>query len=387
MNFETLCSPDVDMTISPCFAAWRTAVFVAVLTAGALTSVGCNLSDAGLSPYRPPDQYFAKLSLEHHAINLSTVAPYDTVTLRTIGTMGDGTVVPGEATYRVDGTGISITNGVLKATEPVAGATIYATMTYGVITRTDSAVVSVIAAAPDLLHDFGMQLSPGDSAKIASGLGKTIPLVRQANSGAVLSNLLVWIKSSDTTVAKITQSGNNLSVKAARPGRVVLSTSTFAFGTVWRDSLVFTAGWPSYFQMPLLDRFSPGSLTTAFDFAFKDITIGVGACVIWENLSATTDLDVQFEDPTSLTAPAGICGSRPVTSDGSGNIGAFRMIPWDGSAENYWVSFFSAYRSRAFPLHGVFRYRSTLHGTTGLIRVCDERNDTTCAPQRLGGWS
>ncbi len=120
-----------------CCAGWRS-VLIAVGTAvGSLTGAGCNLSEAGMSAHRSPDQFFAVLALEHHAINLSMVPPYDTVTLHTTREMGDGSVVPGEVVYSVSSPSLSVTNGVLKAESPVSRAVVRVTLTYGTITRTD----------------------------------------------------------------------------------------------------------------------------------------------------------------------------------------------------------------------------------------------------------
>ncbi len=262
-----------------------------------MMGIGCNLSDTGLTAYRPSDQYFAVLSLEHHAINLSMVAPYDTLTLHTIQAMGDGSVVPGEVTYSVRGSGISVTNGVLKAESPVARAVLRVTLTHGTITRTDSAVVSVIASAPVHLRDVGLRLPVDDSAKSAVDRSKTIPLIRASESGANLSTLLVSLASSDSMTAAIAQAGDVVTIAPRRPGRVMLSISTFAYGAVWRDSLVFTVGWPIQFGVPTAERFATGALATVLDFGYRDITVGVGGCVVWTNRSLATDIDVQFDDP------------------------------------------------------------------------------------------
>ncbi len=385
--------------INSCINRLRPTVIIAVIAMWTLTSAGCNLSDTGLSAYRPPDQYFAVLALEHHAINLSTEAPYDTLTLHTIRTMGDGSVVPGEVTYSVNKPNISVTNGVLKAHSAVANAVVRVTLTYGTITRTDSALVSVIGTVPDHLHTFGLRLPAGDSAKTAVGVSKTIPLIRESVSGSTLSTLFVSMVSSDTMTAAVTRSGDMVTITPRRPGRVVLSTSTFAYGTVWRDSLVFAVGWPIQFQVLTVERFTTGSVGTGLDFVHRDFTIGVGGCVVWISGSLTTDIDVQFDDPSHVGAPGGrVCSSsyQMLNPEVGGNIAPFRTIPLPQFTEedledyekymSYMNAFFSPYRARTFSAAGVFPYRSALHGTTGIVRVCDERNDTTCAPMRLGSW-
>ncbi len=385
-----------------CLSRCRAAVITAVMLALTLTSTGCSLSDAGLTAYRPSDQYFAVLALEHHAINLSTTAPYDTLTLHTIRTMGDGSVVPGEVTYSVNNPAISVTNGVLKAHSAINSAVLRVTLTYGTMTRTDSALVSVIGTAPDRLRAFGLRVPAGDSAKSAANVPKTLPLIRESESGANLSTLLVSLLSSDTMAVTITREGNSeVSITPRQPGRFVLSASTFAYGAVWRDSLVFTVGWPIRFGAPIVEKFTTGSISTELDFVYRNFTIGVGGCVVWTNESRVSGMDVQFDDPSHVGPPAGsVCTGGLANPEVGGNIASFRLIPmpekflqegfWDTATDEdfqeYLQAAFSPRRARAFLTAGVFPYRSTLHGVTGIIRVCDERNDTTCAPTRIGSW-
>ncbi len=377
---------------------WRSTSTAFGVALFAFAGVGCNLSDTGPSPYLPPDQYFTVLSFEHHAINLSTVAPYDTVTLNTTRAMGDGSVVPGEVVYSTNSPSLSITNSVLKATGAVAKAEVYATMTSGTITRVDTAVVSVMGTAPDPLSDFGMRLAAGDSAKTGAAryTFKAIPLLRQSVSGADLSALIVSLRSSDSTVVAITQSGSAVNIYPKRPGRAMLYASTYAFGTTWRDSLVFTAGWPVNFTMNIYERTVSGALTNQLYFGYNDITIGVGGCVIWTAQSAKQDIDMQFEDPSHIGPAAGsVCpvNVQFMHADVSGNIAPYRAILWDGrpveteeDLEAYMNAFFSRYRARTFSMPGVFRYRSDIQGVSGQVRVCDEAADTICAPRGLGGW-
>jgi len=356
---------------------------------GLLAGVGCSLSETEPSAHLPPDQFFTVLALEHHAINLSMVAPYDTVTLHTTRVMGDGGAVPGDVVYSVSSPSLSVTNGVLKAESPVSRAVVRVTLTYGTITRTDSAIVSVIAGAPDHLRDFGLRVPAGDSAKAAMRVSKTLPLLRSTASGTMLSALLVSVVSSDSTIATVTQSGDEVDIKGKRPGRVVLSTATFAYGTAWRDSLVFTVGWPRWVSVPMLERFRPGSVATVLDFGYPTLTIGVGGCVIWVNESTTADADVQFENSSAVVAPGGeVCPMlyQLLYPDIGGHVAPFRRVVWDGDEATEFSAFLSRYRARVFSAPGVYPYRSTLHGTTGTVRVCDERNDTTCAPTGIGAW-
>ncbi len=363
--------------------SWARLALIAGFT---FVCVGCKLSDGGATSHLPPDQFFAVFALDHHAINLSMMAPYNTVALNTVARMADGNPVPGEITYRVSNPAISVTGGILKAESAVSRAVVLLTLTYGTVTRTDSAIVSVIATAPTPLSDFGIRVPATDSAKVGLGAIKTLPLIRQSQSGSTLSDLQISLRSSDTTVAKITQSEDEVNITSIRPGRVVLYASTFAFGVEQNDSLVFTVGWPLLFHLPTVETFKPRSSLKILDFFHQNITVGVGGCVVWTNRSLALDIDVQFDD-TAHVAPAGACGWVLILDRNTGgNIAPYRAVAWDGTDEGYVPFLFSPYQARTFSAPGLYPYRSSIHGTQGVVRVCDEHNDTTCAPQGIGAW-
>ncbi len=351
---------------------------------------GCNLSDTGHASYLEARDFYASLTLAPRAINLAMQPPYDTVTLNVIREMGDGSPVPGAVTYSVSNPAITVSpNGVVTALSPIARAIVRVSATYDGVTRTDSAIVSVIAGHPDLLRDFGMRLSATDSAKIAvSGGGasyKQIPLIRDGQSGTNLSAVLVNMRVSDTTKARFVQSGNAVRLTPLRPGRLILYVSSFAYGRAWEDSLDFTVGWPLLAYLRSFTRVPPGQLNPIIDFYPNNLTLGVGACVVFWNLVEQLDMDVSFRDSASVEFPYNHisgCANNFGQRDGiGGNIAPFRQLV----TGNILVDYFSRYKVRMFPSAGLYAYRSILHGTFGSIRVCDEARDTTCAPVR-GEW-
>lgn len=361
-----------------------------------LTSIGCSLSDEGFSSYLEPSQFFSRFELEHNAYNLSMVLPYNTVQLKVAAEMEDGSPTPGSIVYTVSNPAIEVTeDGGLRAVSPIASAVIHASLTYDGLTRTDSAIVSVIDSEPVSLHTLAIRPNNGDSAKVTiqnvggRAQSKSLPLIRESESGNNLSHILVSLRSSDTLTASVVRSGNNVTVRTVRPGRVTLFVSTFAYGKVKKDSLPFTVGWPLWSLMRTYDRTPSGSFTPILDFTIRNFTVGVGACLSWQNpyLGATPDLDldldINFEDSISVGLPSegtpcrtqyGLYDSLP------GNIHPFRSIrPEIGGTT---AAYYSSIRSRLFTKTGVYPYWSNIHGTSGVITVCDELNDTTCAPAR-----
>ena len=356
----------------------RVASYLAPVIALSGLLTGCRLSDTGHSSYLPAHRFFAVLQLEHRAMNLAMVSPYDTVMLHVTRVMGDGSSVPGEVVYSVSDPAITVTpGGVLKALAPVARAIVRVALTYGGITRSDSAIVSVIAGNPVVLRDFGMRLNAGDSAKVAFGSGnKTIPLIRESLSGSNLPGVLISLTASDTTKVKLKQFGNTNQVNTQAPGRAMLYARTFAYGRTWEDSLHFTVGWPLVAYIRGYRRIPSGQRTPVQDFSPGHITLARGACVVWINNVQNMDMDVKFSTPDSVIFPVAHISSCdlifPQADSVGGDILSFRM-----GATDFWQI-----RLRAFPKAGVYPYTSARYGTSGSIRICDEGNDTTCAPVR-----
>lgn len=339
----------------------------------------------GFRPSLDPDGFFTSFQLEHQAYNLSTDEPYNTVQLIATGLFGDNTPVPAEVVYSVSHpTAVEISpTGVLTAKAAVTNAVIYASMTYQGFTRRDSALLGIIDGLPaEHLKRLAIALNPSDSAKISNTAGnKIMQLIREDSAGNQMTAVRVALRSSDTLTARISLSGTNVSVQPRRPGPVMLYASTYAYGVAQKDSMSFIVGWPLWGLHSTYERIPTGTRQPVLDFFPGTFTMGVGGCIAWANLSEDLDIDITFEDPAKVAAPAipGNCALLGGIDPNPGNIPPFRIE----TGSNGQVVPLSQFRARAFLEPGVYNYYSTLHGTKGRIIVCDEANDSTCAPENI----
>lgn len=364
-----------------------------------VSTVACGLEQHSLAPASDSANLLQAVQLEYHAYNLSQVAPYDTVTLHVRGVSGTNGTIDAPVTFAYDSRYVTVSPaGVLTATAPVASTVVTATMSYGGATRVDTALVSVISGAPQFLAHVGIAVNAGDSAKVAvpslgTRFSKILKLVRTDSNGVALTTGLVSVRSSDTATAKVTVSGTNVSVTAVRVGRVVFRASTYAYGVGLRDSLIFTVGWPIIGYLGFYERYPTGSLTPVLGSTLGKVTLGMGACVAFQNTSQKLDMDVVFDDPTQVLPPDSasaivrtLCitdGVSDTTNTGQrigGNIGPWHYIA-DSAGNPIESQVYSYMRARALPHAGTYTYHSVQYGLDGTIVVCDEAHDATCAPE------
>lgn len=353
-----------------------------------LATLACGIEQDGFGTEKSPRQFFARLDVDHHAVNLAMTSPYNTVQLQVVAEMGDGSAAPGTPTFTVqDSAAVSVSaTGLLTAIEPIEKTVVRISMTLDGVTRTDSVAVSVIAGSPpSLLNELAIVPQPNDSAKVNVGgnLGggsKTLTLLRLNTDRDTLSSVLVSLRSSDSLTAVMSLSGNDIYVTAKRPGHAMLYVSTYAYGVEKRDSLPFTVGWPLGVFVSTWDRIATGTNVSILDFNPRSLTVGVGACVIWWNGEVDgRAIDIVFDDPSVASEADGMCATLSVLPAAPGNIPAF--APTLGPSGN--PEFGTQFASRMFLKPGKHHYRSTLYGTEGVIHVCDEHEDRSCAPQYL----
>lgn len=371
----------IDTAVS--YMHWRPLLFSAC---GLIMLSSCGIDKEGVNPALSASQFLAAVQLEHHTYNLATVDPYNTVQLHVAGLSGAGDILDKPVEYSVaDSTVLTVSvTGLLKALTPVASTVVRASMTLNGITRTDSAFVSVVGGTPtQFLARLAIEVPPDDSAKWSHNIGmgnKTLPLIRQDSDGGNLSSLLVSLWSSDAGKAAITQSFNNVSIAAGRPGQVMLYVETYAYGVAMRDSLPFYIGWPTFGIVNVYAREQTGKTDPVMNFFPGRLIVGVGACILWSS-NDVIDTDVVFENPSVVGPPTGpVCmlyGQQDMTG---GNIAPFRMIP----DANDLAGVFAKFRGRTFSIPGVYNYRSTLNGTSGTIVVCSSDDNTdACSPDNF----
>jgi hypothetical protein len=303
---------------------------------------------------------FASLVLDHHAIALSTSAPFNTIqlTATAINAQGQPLAGAGHATYSLSDTGsVSITpDGVLTATSPAAGVLVIATLSDRNLTHKDTAYVNVNdLAAPPVLASFSIQPLEGDSAKTAAldafglfGLKQILPQEADAG-GAPVDGLPVFFSTADPTVATIDPVSGT--VTGMRPGTVKIRATTTAYGVTMSDSLVFTITPPLIGLVAALPFTPAGSTTPELRWEPGTIEVSAGATVLFFTQTPNRDLDVVFDDPAKVA-------ESPLAPSGSGDIPLFSAPDENG-----------IFFARAFPLAGSYNYHSTTFDTHGTIIV------------------
>jgi plastocyanin len=357
---------------------WERVVFTLLAS---LVVLACENAPDRFGTALDTHHFYATLTFTEHAINMATDAPYDTLHIHVQAVMQDGSPVPGTVIYSTkDTTKIRISStGLLTAIAPTDKAVILASLTYNGVTRTDSAVVSVVDGPPTFLETLSLQPAPGDSAKCSvqpcsATLTKNLELIRHDSEGNDIPALAVTVWSSDTLLAKITQSESQAVVTPVAPGRVMLHVATNAYGVVKQDSLSFVVGWPLVMFASTYARTQTGTRNTLLYFFPDTITVGVGGCVMWQNSDSIHTVDVTFDNPSAAAAPTGAfgyCDFYGGAHPGEGNITAWHEEPGE---------YFSGFAGRSFPQPGRYPFHSEVNGTSGVVIVCDELHDSSCFP-------
>jgi len=328
--------------------------------------LGCSGDTSGAAPITAPSDLYWSLQLNYRAVNLALVAPYDTVRLsaaaldangHVITNAGPVTLTAADSTVTVDPTGLVRAH---YQTPSVSNPTyVAASVTVKGVTHTDTAWVQVLPAVPvpSPLATFSIQPAVGDSAKVAYNFqgnaeNKIVTAIAADNSGNVLrdantNNLLVSFVSGDKSIATIDRLSGEV-LTTSQIGHVTFYASTYAYGVVARDSLLFTIGYPISRNANLILTCwskSPGGVLSVKHFYPDTITIGVGGKVFFSNgcFSSAFDplvpdtLDIVFDDATVVPG------------------GMLSILKEDGAG------FFAVQQE------GIFHYHSAKYGGSGTI--------------------
>jgi len=332
--------------------------------AGVLVALGCG-GDNATAP--GAERQYWQLTLDQHAITLSTHAPYNTVQLVATPRTVDGVVLPdaGTPTFTAGDTSVIVTaDGHVTGHSPASGVPVVVSLTVGGahgLTLTDTAWVNVNdIPAPQLPAQLRLLTTPGDSAKtdLANTVGVTLVGEVTDSLGNPIPDVLVAFRSADSTI--VTVDPRYGGVVARGIGTTRLYTETSVYGVQKVDSLTFTVGNAIFAQVEIDQRQVAGQSGTAY-FALGTLTVGQGAIVLWRNQSHLP-IDVTFDDPSHVAAVTDtLFGIIPPS--GGGDIPVFAAMDSTGGANGV------GFRARRFPVPGTYTYRSTLYGSSGKIIV------------------
>lgn len=343
---------------------------------GLLGVFGCGGDTTGPAALTPAQAYWS-LQVNYAAVNMATVAPANRLQLIATPLNADGIPLTGlpAATFATHDTTVSVdSTGVLTghyATNGISAQVLVSLRAQGV-TLVDTVRVQVTDTIPQHpLTTFSMQPGSGDSARRA--LPDNAPLLamqayipwsviavdvaRDTICNAAQCALEVYYTASNPAIATIDpQTGV---ITASDTGHLRLTASTWVYGMAERDSVVLAIGYKLSYLIPITLSNQFGTIIAGF-VAPKRLVLGIDATVTFQcvaNLNHVCNhpVDIVFDNPAPIdTGTFRYFGVIPVPPDGSGNIPAF-----GGDSLNF-GTIPSLFRTRRFPVPGIYRYHSTL---------------------------
>lgn len=274
---------------------------------------GCSGDTTGAAPEISPSQTYFALILNQHAVNMSLVAPSNTIQLTATPVNAYGAPLPdsGRVTFRSTDSSVTVTSsGLVKSyfVTPLGGTVVIATVQLNNITFADTAYIRVTETplSPELAT-FSIHPPPGDSAIARLGLqyavnvtatdvaGQTVPFNPQTGSDNIY-----WLKVSNPSIGHI-EFAPFLTVLDT--GDVTLYATTWMYGKAFQDSLTLRVGW-SLNKIVFVDT---SKSTTVF--------LAVNGVVNWV-LSIPDSVDIVFDDSTAVDSALTLFGQYT----GRGNV-------------------------------------------------------------------
>ena len=337
------------------------------------------------TPITDPSQLFMALTLDHGAVNLSVVAPYDIQQLMATPRDANGTPLSGLPAAIFSSSDTTVVwvspDGVLEARAPGTGIQVVAELVAeGNVRHVDTAFVNVTSELPPAMLDT-LSIEPllpattqwsmlplsgiwGQILFLFTGTSYAPVLAPRAVdvNGDPVPGLAIEFESLDPDVVEVDPRTAFVNYPY-QAGEAAIVARTTAYGVTRADTVVFTVTLPVIHGIEIESRGEgkPPVLSST------DVTIRPGGYVSWANLVFDGDsLSVTFDDPTGVEAAAPICAAfglpYPAHCD-AGNIAPFMSETGD---------YFQFIRIRHFPQPGVYPYRIEPLGTTGRIVVTGE---------------
>jgi hypothetical protein len=330
-----------------------------------------------------------QLTVNHQAVTLSTVAPYDTVRLIPTPRNATGTPLPGAVadsavtTYAlVDPTDTSLTisaDGLVRARYPERDVrVVVATRVLG-ITHADTIPFTITTLSPpprvaslhlQLSHDTlrdelldNQNLVARATVEVLDAQGQPTPdvAVRYFTRDSLL--LLLTDKGRGTATVGLASSGE-------RPGRTLLYAEATVYGTTVRDSTPVTLAVPSGVAMTATFLTPKGRTAPVGGFEPSMVTLQlarngfdeVGAGVRFTNYMPYP-IDVVFDSP-----PGPVQGSQ-FEQLYCGTLDGGNIAPYVADQTSLCLLDALGFKLRWFTVPGTYRYHSELYGTSGTIVV------------------
>lgn len=369
-----------------------------------LLAAGCGHDSTGPST-RP---VYWRLQLNHHAVTLATVAPYDTIHLAVtpLDVSGAPLTTTARPVYTASDTSVTIdSTGLVRvhwAGSDAPTVTVVATLSAGgtqQLTLADTVFINVVdwssASAVPRMDSLLFRSVTGDSARRAvvdttSMLGTQTfdSVVAKTSTGTVIPNVLVRYRSSDSLIAGFPSPASTTApqVITNRPGVVLLTADATVYGKHKIDSLWYTVGYPLRVVCNYgVGEFAQTPVPLSVNYlSLGQLQVGVGGAVLWANTTVgqpDNSLDIQFDHTTGiaglpdLTTFPELFGVIPIPAGPGGNISAFpAVVPvvlYVFQGKTYRQVAYDSYTSRArvFTRPGTYRWSSQRQGISGTVIV------------------
>jgi plastocyanin len=329
----------------------------------ALLMLACESGSVAPTPITDPSKLYAQLTLDQHAITLSTTPPYDTITVvatprNALGQLLTGLPTPFYQSTAVQQVWVS-PDGVLHGIAGAYQVMVTATLTLDNHTLADTMLVDVVdGPPPQFLASFTAHTVPPESTNVA--VGSVVNLAVQAldSTGTPLDFPTVYFGTSDPSRATIDRTFGDIT--GVRPGPVTFYTTMTYFGVRAADSVTYNVSPPLSGTVQILADSTQG--TPVNRFFPSEIKIAVGGQIAWSNTTGVLT-DVTFDDPSTLLSSPFFCTVFQICD--TGNVDPFGPPASD-------PVFFHHFRFRIFPVAGTYEYHSTIHGTTGRVIVSNQ---------------
>ncbi len=320
-------------------------------------------------PVNSDDSSLWDIRLNHQAILMSTIAPYDTVWLDVIGRNTKGERVPFDGTpkFRSSSRSISVDSlGNVQVLAATSEAWIIAEVVNRNIRYRDSVRIRVVNQLPSSpIRSLRFIV---DSAKqaaniltpffISTPLEKQITVEALGENGDVINGAYVRFWVSDSISASVNPYTG--SFRGLMPGkRVWVYAGATILGEPVLDSTEILVTDPVYVSARVVMTYPNGSKTPVYKFVPDELVVGVGGTVNFSIAPDSTRYDVQFTDSLDVS-PGKISGLPDAYNEVFFGI-AGGNIPVIADPEQ-------SLSGRSFPRAGRYRYWSdSLHSEAVIV--------------------
>lgn len=283
----------------------------------ALMSFACKADETWIGA-GDPSQFYWKLRLDHHAVQLSTAgANTIQLTATSMNPFDELWTPPASADVEEtiwtssDSSKVKVTQqGLVTAIAPTTAVVrVIASKRVNNVRLADTIQVRVVTTAPQTVSEFTIR--PEDSLKVAEKVNKLITGRIVAAGNDTLRGVPFYLTVTDTAVANVTSrwsagsQNTTITIQGKRPGTTLVTAEANIFGTIVTDTFTLTVGYPITAGSRI---FNSGQ--GVISLSNPQHVVGPGATISWTNVSGGSGVpgqpfDVVFDNPDAALAPAG----------------------------------------------------------------------------------